>query len=97
MTFIGSKPVAHFVAKSAAKVLMPLCVELGGKDAAMILDDPSGKATSQGEMNRVASIVMRGVFQSAGQNCIGIERVVAMPQAYERLIKIGRASCRERV
>jgi acyl-CoA reductase-like NAD-dependent aldehyde dehydrogenase len=88
MTFIGSKPVAHAVAKSAAKVLMPLCVELGGKDAAMILDDPSGKATSQGEMDRVASIIMRGVFQSAGQNCIGIERVVAMPQAYDRLIKM---------
>lgn len=88
MTFIGSKPVAHAVAKSAAKVLMPLCVELGGKDAAMILDDPSGKPTSQGEMNRVASIIMRGVFQSAGQNCIGIERVVAMPQAYERLIEM---------
>ena len=88
MTFIGSKPVAHAVARSAAKVLMPLCVELGGKDAAMILDDPSGKATSQGEMNRVASIIMRGVFQSAGQNCIGIERVVAMPQAYERLINM---------
>ena len=31
---------------------------------------------------------MRGVFQSAGQNCIGIERVVAMPQAYERLVKM---------
>lgn len=69
MTFIGSKPVAHAVAKSAAKVLMPLCVELGGKDAAIVLDDPSGKATAQGEMERVASIIMRGVFQSAGQNC----------------------------
>jgi acyl-CoA reductase-like NAD-dependent aldehyde dehydrogenase len=88
MTFIGSKPVAHAVAKSAAKVLMPLCVELGGKDAAIVLDDPSGKATAQGEMDRVASIIMRGVFQSAGQNCIGIERVVAMPQAYERLVKM---------
>lgn len=88
MTFIGSKPVAHAVAKSAAKVLMPLCVELGGKDASIILDDPSGKATSKGEMDRVASIIMRGVFQSAGQNCIGIERVVALPQAYERLTTV---------
>lgn len=88
LTFIGSKPVAHEVAKSASKVLTPLCVELGGKDAAIILDDPSGKPTSTGEMDRVASIIMRGVFQSAGQNCIGIERVVAMPQAYERLSKM---------
>lgn len=87
LTFIGSKPVAHEVAKSAAKSLTALCVELGGKDAAIVLDDPSSKPTSQGEMDRIASIVMRGVFQSAGQNCIGIERVVAMPQAYTRLIQ----------
>ena len=87
LTFIGSKPVAHEVAKSASKALTPLCIELGGKDAAIILDDVSGRPTSAGEMERVASIIMRGVFQSAGQNCIGIERVIAMPQAYDHLIK----------
>jgi acyl-CoA reductase-like NAD-dependent aldehyde dehydrogenase len=41
---------------------------------------------SNGEMKRVASILMRGVFQSSGQNCVGIERIIAMPQSYERLI-----------
>nr|POE79449.1 putative aldehyde dehydrogenase-like protein [Quercus suber] len=88
MTFIGSRPVAHEVAKSAAKVLTPLCVELGGKDAAIILDDPSGRAVAAGEMSRIVSIIMRGVFQSAGQNCIGIERVIAMPQAYRKLLEL---------
>ncbi|KAF2773671.1 aldehyde dehydrogenase [Teratosphaeria nubilosa] len=88
LTFIGSRPVAHEVAKSAAKALTPLCVELGGKDAAIVLDDPHGRAASQGEMHRVASIIMRGVFQSAGQNCIGIERVIAMPNAYDRLLRM---------
>jgi acyl-CoA reductase-like NAD-dependent aldehyde dehydrogenase len=29
---------------------------------------------------------MRGVFQSAGQNCIGIERVIALPNVYNRFI-----------
>jgi acyl-CoA reductase-like NAD-dependent aldehyde dehydrogenase len=29
---------------------------------------------------------MRGVFQSAGQNCIGIERIIALPNVYTRLI-----------
>ncbi|KAK3673153.1 Meiotic Sister-Chromatid recombination aldehyde dehydrogenase [Recurvomyces mirabilis] len=86
LTFIGSRPVAHEVAKQAAKALTPLCVELGGKDPAIVLDDPAGKATSEGEMRRVASIIMRGVYQSGGQNCIGIERVIATSLAYERLI-----------
>ncbi|KAF2116810.1 Aldehyde/histidinol dehydrogenase [Lophiotrema nucula] len=81
ITFIGSRPVAHHVCASAAKALIPVCVELGGKDPAIVLDD-----LSNSNFKRVASILMRGVFQSAGQNCIGIERVIAMPNVYERLI-----------
>jgi acyl-CoA reductase-like NAD-dependent aldehyde dehydrogenase len=85
LTFIGSRPVAHEVAKSAAKTLIPVCVELGGKDASIVLDNPNGKLEHPTEMSRITSTLMRGVFQSAGQNCIGIERIVAMPQAYDRL------------
>lgn len=91
LTFIGSRPVAHEVAKSAARTLIPLCVELGGKDAAVVLDHPNGKLEEPEEMSRVTSTIMRGVFQSAGQNCIGIERVIAMPQAYERLMNLIKA------
>lgn len=81
ITFIGSRSVAHHVCASAAKALTPVCVELGGKDPAIVLDD-----LSNSEFHRVSSILMRGVFQSAGQNCIGIERVVALPNVYDRLI-----------
>jgi acyl-CoA reductase-like NAD-dependent aldehyde dehydrogenase len=81
ITFIGSRPVAHHVCASAAKALTPVCVELGGKDPAIVLDD-----LSSSDFKRVASILMRGVFQSAGQNCIGIERVIALPDAYYALI-----------
>ncbi|KZM18740.1 Meiotic Sister-Chromatid recombination aldehyde dehydrogenase [Ascochyta rabiei] len=81
ITFIGSRPVAHLVCASAARALTPVCVELGGKDPAIVLDD-----LSDGDFRRVASILMRGTFQSAGQNCIGIERVVALPNVHDRLI-----------
>lgn len=91
LTFIGSRSVAHEVAKSAAKALTPLCVELGGKDACIVLDHPKGQPEEPEELQRVTSIVMRGVFQSAGQNCIGIERVVAMPQAHDRLRNLLKA------
>ncbi|KAF4537504.1 Aldehyde dehydrogenase [Lasiodiplodia theobromae] len=79
LTFIGSRPVAHKVCESAAKSLIPVCVELGGKDAAIILDDVRN-------LEKVGHILLRGVFQAAGQNCIGIERVVALPKAYDRLL-----------
>lgn len=88
LTFIGSRPVAHEVAKNAAKALTPLCVELGGKDAAIVLDEPNGRVMSKSEMERISSIIMRGVFQSGGQNCVGIERIVAMPEAYDTLVKM---------
>lgn len=79
LTFIGSHPVAHHVAKSAAKSLTPLTLELGGKDPAIILDD------ALGDLDRITATLIRGVFQSAGQNCIGIERIIALPRVYSKL------------
>ncbi|KAJ5566777.1 hypothetical protein N7535_006083 [Penicillium sp. DV-2018c] len=84
LTFIGSRPVAHKVCESAAKALIPVCVELGGKDPAVILDDPR----TIRNISSIASLLMRGVFQSSGQNCIGIERIIALPEAYNRIIEI---------
>ena len=59
-----------------------MLVELGGKDPAIILDDVKDLES------KVASILMRGVFQSAGQNCIGIERIIALPTSHITLIRI---------
>ena len=81
VTFIGSRPVAHAVCAAASKSLTPVCVELGGKDPAIILDDVK-------DMAKVASILLKGTFISAGQNCIGIERVIALPKAYTLLLEI---------
>ncbi|KAL9131434.1 MAG: hypothetical protein Q9217_000648 [Psora testacea] len=81
ITFIGSRPIAHHVASSAAKTLTPLCLELGGKDPAVILDDARN-------LDKLVSILMRGTFQSAGQNCIGIERTICLPSIYPRLIAL---------
>lgn len=80
ITFIGSKPVAHKVAESAAKVLIPVVAELGGKDPCMILD------SAKGDLARVAETLLRGTFQAAGQNCIGIERIIATPAVYDDLV-----------
>lgn len=81
ITFIGSKPVAHKVLESAAKQLTPTVVELGGKDAFIVLDDVK-------DLNALSSVIMRGTYQSAGQNCIGIERVICLPQSYDKLVEI---------
>ena len=81
VSFIGSRPIAHHVALSAARSLTPLCLELGGKDPAVLLDDVKN-------LEKVASILMRGTFQSAGQNCVGIERIICLPKVWPRLLPI---------
>lgn len=65
--FTGSTAVGRKVALAAAESLTPVVLELGGKDPAVVCDDT--------DVAWAASIVLRGVFQNAGQNCIGIERV----------------------
>lgn len=81
ITFIGSKPVAHHVLKAASESLTPVVVELGGKDAFIVLD-------SVKDLDALSSIIMRGTFQSAGQNCIGIERVIVSAKNYDKLVSI---------
>lgn len=78
ITFIGSQPVAKHVVATALKQLTPCVVELGGKDACVVTD-------SVKDIDALSSVIMRGTFQSAGQNCIGIERVIATPKLYAQL------------
>lgn len=80
VTFIGSRPIAKLVAASAAKSLTPVVAELGGKDAAIVLD------SAQDDLPRITEILLRGTFQAAGQNCIGIERIIACPRIYDKLV-----------
>ncbi|PSR93852.1 Aldehyde/histidinol dehydrogenase [Coniella lustricola] len=81
ITFIGSRPVAHKVAESAARALIPVVAELGGKDPCMVLD------SAKGDLTRIVETLLRGTFQSAGQNCIGIERIIATPGVYNELVE----------
>lgn len=83
ITFIGSRPVCHKVAASASKALIQLVAELGGKDASIVLD-----SVSERDLPRVIEILMRGSFQASGQNCIGIERIIATPALYDRLVSL---------
>ncbi|XBW36007.1 hypothetical protein QEN19_001582 [Hanseniaspora menglaensis] len=81
LTFIGSKEVATMILHNLADVIIPNVMELGGKDCFIVLD-------SWKDLDMISSIIMRGTFQSSGQNCIGIERVIVQPKNYENLINI---------
>ncbi|KAH6605613.1 aldehyde dehydrogenase [Trichoderma cornu-damae] len=86
ITFIGSQAVAHHVAASAARSLTPVVAELGGKDPFVVLESAGGRR--DGDLPRIVDVILRGTFQAAGQNCIGIERVISSGAVYDRLVQL---------
>ncbi|KAI0828993.1 meiotic sister-chromatid recombination aldehyde dehydrogenase [Trametes gibbosa] len=80
ITFIGSEGVGRKVAQAATDYLTPVTLELGGKDPAIIL--PST------DLEKWISLLMRGVYQNAGQNCIGIERILVHESQYDDLFRM---------
>lgn len=76
--FTGSTHVGRAVARAAADSLKPVVLELGGKDAMVVCDDA--------DFEQVCHIALRGVFQNAGQNCVGVERIYVQRALYERFV-----------
>jgi len=72
VVFTGSVATGKKVAHAAAEALVPVSLELGGKDPAIVLDDA--------DVERAARGISWGAFANAGQNCAAIERVYATPK-----------------
>eukprot|EP00934_Nitzschia_sp_Nitz4_P002611 Nitzschia sp. Nitz4//scaffold45_size130396//56194//58208//NITZ4_003447-RA/size130396-snap-gene-0.125-mRNA-1//1//CDS//3329552392//2601//frame0 len=77
--FTGSTPIGRKVMESAAKNLTPVILELGGKDAMVLRHDVSIK--------EIIPFVLRGCFQNAGQNCVGVERVLVYESIHDQFIE----------
>jgi acyl-CoA reductase-like NAD-dependent aldehyde dehydrogenase len=67
VAFTGSVATGRKVARACAERLVPCALELGGKDAAIVLADAN--------LERAANGVVWGALTNAGQNCASIERV----------------------
>ncbi|MFA5786749.1 MAG: aldehyde dehydrogenase family protein [Actinomycetota bacterium] len=67
IVFTGSVEVGREVAEVCARLLKPVTLELGGKDAAIVRADA--------DLERASTGVLWGGTANAGQTCSGIERV----------------------
>jgi acyl-CoA reductase-like NAD-dependent aldehyde dehydrogenase len=65
--FTGSVATGRKVALACAERLIPCSLELGGKDAAIVLSDAN--------LERAANGIVWGALANAGQNCAAVERV----------------------
>ena len=80
LTFSGSIGVGKKIAAGAAADLKRLTLELGGNDAAIVLDDSDPAAT--------ARAIFRFAFGNCGQACVAIKRVYATPAIYDPLVQL---------
>jgi acyl-CoA reductase-like NAD-dependent aldehyde dehydrogenase len=80
VVFTGSVPTGRKVAVRAAERLIPCSVELGGKDAAIVLADC--------DLERTAVGVAQWALHNCGQNCAAIERVYVEEAVADRFVEV---------
>jgi acyl-CoA reductase-like NAD-dependent aldehyde dehydrogenase len=75
LVFTGSVATGKRIAASAAERLLPVVLELGGKDPMLVLDDADVGVASSG--------AVWGAFMNAGQACLSVERCYVHRSLYE--------------
>ena len=79
LVFTGSVPTGRRIAQNAAARLLPVVLELGGKDPMLVLDDADIEIASRG--------AVWGAFVNAGQACLSVERCYVHRSLYEPFLK----------
>ncbi|MCL7378300.1 aldehyde dehydrogenase family protein [Streptomyces sp. 35G-GA-8] len=79
VTFTGSIPTGRAVAEGAAASLARVTLELGGNDAAILLEDV--------EVERIADRLFWAAFRNCGQVCMAVKRVYAPARLYPQVVE----------
>ncbi|MBD0373434.1 MAG: aldehyde dehydrogenase family protein [Pyrinomonadaceae bacterium] len=76
--FTGSVATGKRVAEMAARRLMPVVLELGGKDPMIVMDDA--------DVERAAHAAVWGAFANSGQACASVERCYVQSRVAQKFI-----------
>ncbi|HEY6306506.1 MAG TPA: aldehyde dehydrogenase family protein [Candidatus Angelobacter sp.] len=79
LLFTGSVATGKRVAQAAAARLMPVVLELGGKDPMIVLKDA--------DIDVASSAAVWGAFMNAGQTCLSVERCYIHESIYQDFLK----------
>lgn len=79
VTFTGSMATGRKVAQSAASDFKRLTLELGGNDAALVLDDV--------DVDAVAARLFGAAFVNSGQVCMAIKRLYVQDGVYDKVVE----------
>jgi acyl-CoA reductase-like NAD-dependent aldehyde dehydrogenase len=78
LIFTGSVATGRRIAQAAAALLLPVVLELGGKDPMIVLGDADVDVASSG--------AVWGAFVNAGQTCLSVERCYVQRSIYEAFV-----------
>ncbi len=76
--FTGSTRTGRSIAARAAERLIPCSLELGGKDAMIVLEDA--------DVDRAVKAAAWGSMFNSGQACISVERLYVHDRIYDRFV-----------
>ncbi|MGN7469413.1 aldehyde dehydrogenase family protein [Brevibacillus sp. SAFN-007a] len=78
--FTGSVATGKKIMAAAAKHLIPVSLELGGKDPMIVFEDAN--------LERAANGAVWGAFTNAGQVCMSVERLYVHERVYPEFVRL---------
>ena len=81
INFTGSTPIGERIGRLAG--MRPIILELGGKDAALVLEDA--------DLEHAAKQIVAGAFSYSGQRCTAIKRVIVLESVADKLATLLQA------
>ena len=81
INFTGSTSIGERIGRLAG--MRPIMLELGGKDAALVLEDA--------DLEHAAKQIVAGAFSYSGQRCTAIKRVIALESVADTLADLLQA------
>ena len=81
INFTGSTPIGERIGRLAG--MRPIMLQLGGKDAALVLEDA--------DLEHAAKQIVAGAFSYSGQRCTAIKRVIVLESVADTLVTLLQA------
>ena len=81
INFTGSTPIGERIGRLAG--MRPIMLELGGKDAAIVLEDA--------DLEHAAKQIVAGAFSYSGQRCTAIKRIIVLESVADTLATLLQA------
>lgn len=77
--FTGSYRTGKYIAEHTASQLVPVQLELGGKDPLYVMDDVE-------DVEAVAAAALEGAVYNNGQSCCAVERIYVQEKIYNKFV-----------